>query len=225
MSEDYPEPKQPLKAEIHREGDTSNKIECQFNPKDFAITREIDWKYKQVGGKNHGDPYFAGGKPQNLDVDLWFDATDEQSPSERDVRKKYALLLEMAEIDTAKANPDTGKGEPPRCVFQWGKFLSFTGVIQSISQSFIMFDGDGTPTRAKVKVSFSETGNPPAAQNPTTRTETRRIWVVHEGQTLDWIAYEEYGDPAYWRHIAESNDLANPLDLHPGQVLRIPPLP
>ncbi len=49
--------------------------------------------------------------------------------------------------------------------------------------------------------------------------------MVHEGQTLDWIAYQEYGDPAYWRHIAETNDLANPKDLRPGQVLKLTPLP
>jgi len=74
-------------------------------------------------------------------------------------------------------------------------------------------------------VTFSETGEQKKAQNPTTRTEARKIWVVHEGQTLDWIAYQEYGDPAYWRHIAETNNLANPMDLRPGQALKLTPLP
>jgi nucleoid-associated protein YgaU len=48
---------------------------------------------------------------------------------------------------------------------------------------------------------------------------------VSEGQTLAWIAYQEYGDSGYWRHIAETNDLADPLDLRPGQVLKLVPLP
>jgi nucleoid-associated protein YgaU len=48
---------------------------------------------------------------------------------------------------------------------------------------------------------------------------------VHEGQSLDWIAYQEYGNPSCWRHIAEINDLDDPLNLQPGQVLKIVPLP
>jgi nucleoid-associated protein YgaU len=49
--------------------------------------------------------------------------------------------------------------------------------------------------------------------------------VVREGERLDWIAYQEYGRAAYWRHIAETNDLADPTDIRPGQILQLVPLP
>jgi len=88
-----------------------------------------------------------------------------------------------------------------------------------------MFKADGTPLRAKVNVTFLRVPEKPARQNPTSQSEPRKIWVVHEGETLDWIAYEEYGDPAYWRHIADTNDLINPKDLRPGQILKLVPLP
>jgi nucleoid-associated protein YgaU len=88
-----------------------------------------------------------------------------------------------------------------------------------------MFKADGTPLRAEVTVNFVQTVTKPKGQNPTSRSETRKIWVVHEGETLDWIAYREYGDPAQWRHIAETNGLGNPKDLYPGQVLKLTPLP
>lgn len=209
------------KAEIFRVDDPSKKVVCQFNPKDYSITKAVKWVYRQVDGKNVGNPEFAGGEAQDFSVELWFDSTDSGS----DVRKKYQDLLKMAEIDQASANTTTGKGEPPQCKFQWGSYLSFTGVIKQITQNFILFKADGTPLRAKVGVTFSETPQQQSPQNPTTRTESRRIWVVHEGQSLDWIAYREYGDPAYWRHIAETNDLDNPMDLHAGQVLKLVPLP
>jgi nucleoid-associated protein YgaU len=48
---------------------------------------------------------------------------------------------------------------------------------------------------------------------------------VVEGQTLDWIAYQEYGSPAAWRHIAETNSLDDPMNLTPGQILKLTPLP
>ncbi|MCL5995669.1 MAG: peptidase M23, partial [Chloroflexi bacterium] len=88
-----------------------------------------------------------------------------------------------------------------------------------------MFKPDGTPVRAKVNVTFKQVDQQPGAQNPTTRSEPRKIWVVHEGQTLDWIAYQEYGDPACWRHIAETNGRPDPMQLRPVQVLQLVPLP
>jgi nucleoid-associated protein YgaU len=47
--------------------------------------------------------------------------------------------------------------------------------------------------------------------------------VVREGERLDWIAYREYGNPARWRHIAEVNGISDPLELQPGQVLKLTP--
>jgi nucleoid-associated protein YgaU len=213
------------KAEIYRVDNTNEKVTCQFNPKDFTITRSIKWRKKPVEGQNTPVWEFGGGEAQELTIDLWFDTTDIDPAQDADVRRKYEKLLKMAEIDEASTNTSTGKGEPPKCTFQWGSYLSFEGVIQKISQNFTMFRQDGTPVRAKVGVTFVETARPPAGQNPTTRTESRRIWIVQEGQTLDWIAYEEYGSPAHWRHIAESNNLMDPLHLHPGQVLKLVPLP
>ena len=47
--------------------------------------------------------------------------------------------------------------------------------------------------------------------------------MVKQGDTIDWIAFEEYGDSSMWRLIAETNDLDNPKVLRPGQILSIAP--
>ena len=208
------------KAEIFQVNDPSKKVTCQFNPKDFTIARKIKWEEHTVKGKEAPEMEFAGGEPQDLTVKLLFDTTD----TGKNVRDSYKALLQMAEIDEKKKNQSTRKSEPPECKFQWGTFLSFTGVIISISENFIFFKSDGTPLRAWVTVTFSETATKKKGQNPTTRAEARRVWVVHEGETLSWIAFQEYGDSAQWRHIAETNQLDNPMDLKPGQVLKLLPL-
>jgi len=208
------------KAKIFRVDSPSKKVDCHFNPNDYSISRAIKWIRRTTGGGDVSKAEFAGGEAQDLSLKLLFDTTGTGA----DVRDSYKALLEMAEIDQAKKNPQTRKGEPPVCQFQWGNYLSYTGVITKISQRFTMFKADGKPLRAEVEVTLSQTPQERQAQNPTTRTEPRKIWVVHEGQRLDWIAYQEYGDPAYWRHIAETNDLADPTDLHPGQVLKLVPL-
>ena len=130
-------------------------------------------------------------------------------------------LLEIASVDPQQENTQTGMGVPARCQFQWGRLLSFNAVIKDITQRFIMFKPDGTPLRARVSVTFSQVGEQPQRQNPTSRSEPRRVRVVREGERLDWIAYQEYGNAAHWRHIARANDLA---DLRPGQALQLPPL-
>lgn len=209
------------KAKISLANDPSKSVTCHFNPDTFQLDREITWIQNEGMGKDKPTATFGGGKASDLSVKLMFDTTDTGG----DVRLTYKTLLEMAQIDSAKKHPKTRKSEPPLCRFEWGKFLSFTAVIVSISQTFLMFKADGTPLRAEILVKFKEVAEAARPQNPTTLTEPRKIWVVLEGQTLNWIAYQEYGDPGYWRHIAETNDLADPLDLKPGQVLKLVPLP
>ena len=194
------------KAKFVSVDNSSQQFVCQFNPTDFSLTKAIKWRQLPKTGDQEPEIVFAGGEAQDVTISLFFDSTD----TGQDVRNKYSTLLKMAQIDTTKKDAKTGKGEPPRIRFEWGSFLKssgtenvLTGVIKSVTQKFTMFKADGTPLRAEVSVNFVQTVTPPAGQNPTSRSETRKIWVVHEGETLDWIAYQEYGDPAQWRHIAE----------------------
>jgi nucleoid-associated protein YgaU len=131
----------------------------------------------------------------------------------------------MAQVDPGKKNQKTGKGEPPMCRFQWGKFLAFNAVIKDLKQKFILFAPNGTPLRVEVALTLKQVGELTRPQNPTSRSEARKIWIVEEGQRLDWIAYQEYGDPAQWRFIAETNNLDNPDALYSGQILKLVPLP
>jgi prophage DNA circulation protein len=42
---------------------------------------------------------------------------------------------------------------------------------------------------------------------------------------LDQIAFRYYGNPTYWRLLAQANQIDNPLRLTPNQPLVIPPNP
>lgn len=209
------------KARIVNESNPSQAVVCHFNPNDLSLTRSIKWDGKLNIGEDASKLTFAGGEAQDLTIPLLFDTTD----SGQDVRDGYTVLLDLAKVDSNNKNPKTGKGEPPRCRFEWGNFLSFTAVITKITQKFIMFKADGTPLRVEVSVTLKQLSEETRPQNPTSRSEARKTWVVHEGERLDWIAYQEYGNSAYWRHIAETNNLTDPMDLQPGQILKLVPLP
>ena len=209
------------KARIVSVKDNSKAVTCHFNPDTFAVDRTIKWEFSTNIGGDVPTPVFSGGEAGDLTMTLLFDTTD----TGKDVRKTYETLVELSQVDPKLKNSKTDVSEPYQCRFEWGKFLTFTAVIVKLSQKFTMFKPDGTPLRAEVTVTFKQLPDKPKAQNPTSRPESRKVWVVSEGQTLAWIAYQEYGDSGYWRHIAETNNLADPLDLRPGQVLKLVPLP
>jgi nucleoid-associated protein YgaU len=215
-------PEQPGKAVIMNLV-TNEAVKCQFNPNEYTLSKTNQWTVKAKKGMNVGKTDFGGGQPASLKLQLFFNTTD----TGEDVRKQTEKLWDLMMVDANNKNPKTNKGEPPRCRFQWGKGRYFTAVIKSITQKFTMFLDDGTPVRATLDVTFQQYTDEKLfdPQNPTSRSEARKVWVVVEGQTLDWIAYQEYGDSAHWRHIAETNNLPNPRALRPGQVLNLVPLP
>lgn len=212
----------PAKAQFTNLADESKKVVCHFNPENITIDKAVSWNQRPNIGENAGQPVFAGGEPLTLTLtDLMFDTTD----TGKDVRNEYKMLVDLAMIDKNNKDQKTQQGQPPSCRFQWGSFLSFKAVIESIKQTFILFKPDGTPLRAKVTLQIKEIPDPAQPQNPTSQSEARKIWVFQEGQRLDWIAYKEYGDSAQWRYIAETNNLDDPTDLRSGQVLKLIPLP
>jgi hypothetical protein len=219
-----------VKAEIAFKDDPTKKVVCMFNPKEYTISKTNDWDVIRVPKKNVGHTVFRGGQPSQLSLKLLFDTHEANkhpqinSTAGDDVRKYTKILWDLMKIDETQS----GRDEPPHCVFKWGNAWGFEAVITNISQSFTMFSSNGTPIRSVVEVTFkqvAEEGQYPR-QNPTSGgTKGSHLRQVHQGETLAGIAYEEYGTCAGWRHLAETNNIADPRRLRPGQTLMITPMP
>src|SRR5262249_25688065 len=146
-----------------------------------------------------------------LFFDTYKDPRDEKSQP-KDVHDTYTKkLLAMMDVDPNWQDQRNKKGRPPNVRFQWGSMVGFEAVITSINQRFTLFWGpDGPPVRTVLDVTFSEVKDKvwKPKQNPTSGgIGGERLWTVHEGDTLAWIAYREYGDPTEWRLIADANRL------------------
>ncbi len=213
----------PVPATIVVEGGAP--ITCMFRPSQLTIEKRANWAAPQASGEKKGATqkrnvpvvHFGGGEARTFALNLLFDTTDSGS----DVRKSHTdNLFKLTEIAQ-------GKEQPPLCKFVWGNLQLFRAYVTSVKVTFKMFLADGTPVRAEASVTFNEfeDENKPAGQNPTSYTEASKTWIVTEGDRLDLIAYHEYGNAAYWRHIAKTNNLMNPTDLQPGQILKLVPLP
>jgi hypothetical protein len=220
------------KAKIINLDNPLQTVICKFNPKEYTFSKSNNWSEKPAKGQNTPHLEFSGGAPQNLALQLLFDTYDDYQNSKvkagKDVRIPINILLNMMKIVKKKTNPATKIGEPPHCQFQWGTLLSFEAVIVSISQKFTLFASDGTPLRAIVDITFKQVADEDKypRQNPTSGGNPgEHLRTIREGETLPYIAFEEYGDSTVWRHLADTNRIADPRRLRPGDVLMITPLP
>lgn len=199
---------------------TGETIPCQFNPEEYTHSKQNSWQ--ESGGKGNPVPEleFKGGAPDTLRMKLFFDTT-ELGQDVRLLTNRLINLMHIVDLDST-----TKTGTAPRCRFIWGKIPSFTAVITRITQKFTMFLADGTPVRANLDVSFKEARDDTKfpLQNPTTHSEPRKTRRVNLGDRIDMIAFEEYGDPTRWYDLALLNELDDPLNLEPGQILKIPQL-
>jgi Contractile injection system tube protein/LysM domain len=185
-----------------------------FNPTEYEITRNVNYAEIAVPGLQVPLLQFVRGDSQVLSVELFLDKTT----TRESVAADLAALRGFVTIDS-------DLHAPPVCQFQWGD-ITFEGVVASFREKFTLFDDSGHILRARVTLSVKS--YTPAAvqyreqnlQSPD-RTKSR---VVHEGDRLEAIAAEEYGDPTQWRVIARANGITRPRLLRLGQVLTIPPL-
>jgi hypothetical protein len=229
MARTLPPPTGFKRASLEIEGGA--QIECWFNPKEYSIQKQNQWKVDPVVGTALPTAQFGGGQPRKLTLDLMFDASD----STLDVRTVTDTLFKAMEVDKALGS-GSGKnsGRPPMITFNWGSTVMFKAVADSLSVQYMLFRPDGSPIRATAKLSLiqvekakdkSSSGAGGRGGNPTTRAlPGSGSHLVRDGDSLPSIAFAHYRDPTRWRPIAEANGIDDPLRRRRGATLSIPRL-
>lgn len=204
--------------------DTHEVVTCLFNPSEFTVNKANSWQPKPVVGKNVPRLDFTGGGSRILTMELFFDVYERPGG---DVRTYIDRLWKLTLIDEKTRNKATRRARPPLCIFQWGGHWSFKAAVTNLSVRYTHFRQDGTPVRATANITLQEAEDEKdqPGTNPTSYSEPGyKSRKVEPQDTLDRIAFEEYGDASQWRRIAVANHLDDVLDLVPGQVLAIPPV-
>ncbi|MCP4369592.1 MAG: LysM peptidoglycan-binding domain-containing protein [Deltaproteobacteria bacterium] len=196
-------------------------VEAMYNPNELTISTRNKFQRAAMPGLPTPVTQFVSGETQTISLNLFFDTYEKGE----DVRDYTSKVMELLKIDRKLH-------APPVCKFDWGGSpisgdkKVFRGVIDSVSQKFTMFLDGGTPVRATLAVSISEYKTI-AEQvklldlQSADRTKHR---IFKQGDSLWFLAHNEYGDPAKWRVIADANKIENPLDISPGTELVLPPL-
>ena len=206
--------------------DKKDSITCQFNPSDLSFKKSNSWKSDESGSggkKTAPELNFAGEGLQTISLSLTFDTYESDPLLPVTTHTDKLLKLMHADVSATSKNK---QGRPPHLQLQWGKTSSVRVVLTQLDHKYTLFTPDGTPVRATVQLTLQEVPDPSAnkGQNPTSRAAgARRVRMVQPGDTLDWIAADELGDPGSWRLVAEANAIDDPRRLRAGQYLVIPP--
>ncbi|HVQ93472.1 MAG TPA: LysM peptidoglycan-binding domain-containing protein [Mycobacteriales bacterium] len=191
------------------------QVPLRFNPTDYKVSKTNTYVEIQIPGL--GAPpiqYIRGGA-----TTVTFEALVDTSDTLVDVRTAYVDRLR------ALLEPDRDLHAPPIVDFVWGDTV-LTAVLEKLDVTYQLFLPGGRPLRAKLDIALKEY-SPAAVQllkNPQASPTVEKSYVVRRGDTLASIAAGLYRRPDAWRELARANDITNPRDLRPGQVLTAPRL-
>jgi nucleoid-associated protein YgaU len=200
---------------LDTKGNTKEQIPVMFNPEEYSVNKDNNIASMAVPGLSGPLIQFVNGNMRTLEMELFFDTTDER----RDVRTETEKIVKLLKIDSEWH-------APPVLKVVWAT-LQLTCVLARVNQKFLKFLDDGRPVRARLTTSFSEYLDPVREAKEVNRqtADYSKVHVVIEGETLSAIAGKFYENPQLWRPIAISNEIDDPRSIFPGQSLRIPSLP
>ena len=216
------------KAELAIDG--GETIPVLFNPTEYTITKTNTWNFKEVQGQSLPPPEFGGGAPRQITLSLLLDnSLLEGTQTVKDITDKLFKMMEVGDGQPAGGT----RASPPKVTFRWGAVDTFLAVCTSLTVAYQLFEPNGMPIRADVKLdlkqadqaSTASSGSAKKGGNPTTRAmEGHGVHTVQDGDSLPSIAYNAYGDATRWRPIAEANRIDNPLHVRRGTPLVVPRL-
>ena len=209
-----------------------------FNPNTFNISNKIEFEKDEGKGKSGGDPVFSKIPPIEFNIEFVIDGTgvathnlpnenknkfnnikqNSGAPNKNDYVKNRVKDLRKVACDI-----NGTIHRPNYLAVLWGTFY-IKCILTSLNITYNLFDGSGSPLRAKINCSFLERKEPGAAGRETMMEspDLTKYMEVVEGDMLPLIAKNNYAESYYYLQIAKANKLKNFRNLLPGTQLILP---
>jgi len=202
--------------------DGGGSLDFTFNPTEYSVTKSAKWQ-APPNKKDHAGskPQYLGSEPQTISMQIFF---DDWEPAKGDVTKHVDQLF--AWCAPSKQSSSSKKHQPSALTFFWGdngQLADRKFYLEKVNVKYTMFGRTGNPLRATADISLKEISDPAGPQNPTSGAiNARRTHLISDGDTLQSIANEEYGNPNFWRGVAIFNAIDDPLRLSAGNRILLP---
>ncbi|WP_373636614.1 peptidoglycan-binding protein [Yoonia sp. BS5-3] len=173
-------------------------------------------------GKPAPVPKFSASEPEEVSFDLTLDGTGVvPDAAGTTVAEQINKLRDIAYAYSGEEH------EPDAVQIDWGDELkAFQGRLTSLEIDYTLFDPDGVPLRAAMKLKFIEalTEAQVALEANNQSPDLTHIVQVREGDTLPLLCERIYKDVSKYLEVARFNDLDNFRNLKPDTLLRFPPM-
>ncbi len=202
-----------------------NIFNATINPS--AFSRKYKTRFSGVDhdtaiGKSKPVPKYDRSDPEELSLTITLDGTG-VVPDAADT----TVTDQLEQLRNVAYSYDGDNHEPNPVEIEWGDGLSdFQGRMTGLDVDYSLFQSDGTPLRATVKMTFIEalTEEMEAKESKDKSPDLTHILQVREGDTLPLMCQRVYKDVSKYLEIARFNDLDGFRDLQPGTLLRFPPM-
>ena len=196
--------------------------EVAINPETYSLSYKAEYTIENASGTSKGGLKFYRSLPENLTLEFLFDRSGvfaDSPPKDDGVN---------GDIDDFKKITFEFNGDihsPNYLKIIWGK-LEFPGVVTEFNIEYKLFNSNGKPIRAIVKVTFKNfvAEDERAAREKKSSPDLTHYRVVKEGDNLPLMTHRIYGNSKYYLEVARVNGLTNFRKLQPGQKLTFPPI-
>lgn len=215
---------------LNSSGGATETMPVQFNPTEYVIARTLEYKkLNGIGQEIHPlNTQPIKGELAKLTVTVFADISilpkDSVTPGVYKSGMGGDQLSKFCERLAKLTKYNHEYHVPEGLEFSWGS-LQFMGIVISANTTYQMFDRKGKPVKVKIELTIEgeerkiikhTKANPNESPD---RTKFRNLGQVDE---LWMLAYDEYGDTASWKIIAEANGILNPRKMDHVNMLKVP---
>lgn len=201
--------------------ESHSALELPVNPAKVKLTKGILYaENKQLGSLNGSNAYVRY-QPETLYFECLFDMTN--AMEDDDETKPVHDMVD--ELEQRLYDYNTEAHRPSFVKVEYGD-ITFFGQLKTLNTEYTLFDPDGIPLRAELKVTLTGYCSQKEEKLRFSKRspDVSRLVTLKEGQTLAALCNEIYGDPLLVDQVARFNNLNGYRDIPAGTEILMPML-
>lgn len=215
-----------LKIIAYSDSERKSKIgtfECLVSPLSVKVNRRNNFGTLNVVNGTIPIVGFSNGGKNSMEVSMILDGTGAYAYKKDEPIKVIDQLNDLM-VNTMQY--DGSIHQPPFLKVMWGTLPVFLCRAEAIDVDYKTFNSEGVPVQANVHLLLIEDVDQELSKKQANKESPDLFHehLVEDGESLALISYYYYADTSHLVKIAEANKLNSLYDIHPGQILTIPPL-
>lgn len=197
-------------------------LKLPINPEKVKLGKGIRYaEDKQLGSLN-GSNVYVRYQPETLHFEYLLDMTAIEDEDDNKDKPVHAMV---DEIESRLYDYNTEGHRPSFVKVEYGD-ITFFGQLKTLDTEYTLFDADGLPLRAELKVTLTGYCSQKEEKKHFSKRspDVSRLVTLKEGQTLASLCYEIYGDALLVGQVARFNNLNGYRSIPAGTQLLMPML-